>query len=80
MHISVNGVRLLFDAEGAKYVPDGPAMPETLVLLMLHGGRGADHLPRGQLRSCRARAPQLAMALLRGFILRGWITYAARID
>ena len=28
MHVSVNGVRLFFDVEGAKLVPDGPAMRE----------------------------------------------------
>lgn len=43
MHVSVNGVRLFFDVEGAKYVPDGPMMREKPVLLMLHGGPGADH-------------------------------------
>jgi pimeloyl-ACP methyl ester carboxylesterase len=43
MHVSVNGVRLFFDVEGAKYVPDGPVMREKPVLLMLHGGPGADH-------------------------------------
>jgi pimeloyl-ACP methyl ester carboxylesterase len=43
MHVSVNGVRLFFDVEGAKFVPDGPGMREKPVLLMLHGGPGADH-------------------------------------
>jgi len=43
MHVSVNGVRLFFDVEGAKYVPDGPVMREKPVLLMLHGGPGFDH-------------------------------------
>ena len=43
MHVSVNGVRLFFDVEGAKFVPDGPVMREKPVLLMLHGGPGADH-------------------------------------
>ena len=43
MHVSVNGVRLFFDVEGAKLVPDGPAMREKPTLLMLHGGPGADH-------------------------------------
>ena len=26
MHVSVNGVRLFFDVEGAKFTPDGPVM------------------------------------------------------
>jgi proline iminopeptidase len=43
MYVSVNGVRLFFDVEGAKLVPDGPVMREKPVLLMLHGGPGADH-------------------------------------
>jgi pimeloyl-ACP methyl ester carboxylesterase len=43
MHVTVNGVRLFFDVEGAKFVPDGPLMREKPVLLMLHGGPGADH-------------------------------------
>src|SRR5258707_3428686 len=43
MHVSVNGVRLFFDVEGAKFVPDGRVMREKPVLLMLHGGTGFDH-------------------------------------
>jgi proline iminopeptidase len=43
MHVNVNGVRLFFDVEGAKFVPDGPVMREKPTLLMLHGGPGSDH-------------------------------------
>lgn len=43
MHVSVNGVRLFFDVEGAKFVPDGPMMREKATLLLLHGGPGFDH-------------------------------------
>ena len=43
MHVSVNGVRLFFDIEGTKLVPDGPLMREKPTLLMLHGGPGSDH-------------------------------------
>ena len=43
MHVFVNGVRLFFDVEGAKLVPDGPAMREKPTLLLLHGGPGFDH-------------------------------------
>ena len=43
MHVSVNGVRLFFDVEGAKLVPDGPVMREKPTLLLLHGGPGFDH-------------------------------------
>src|ERR1051325_2157903 len=43
MHVLVNGVRLFFDVEGAKLVPDGAAMREKPTLILLHGGPGADH-------------------------------------
>jgi pimeloyl-ACP methyl ester carboxylesterase len=43
MHVRVNGVRLFFDVEGAKLVPDGPVMREKPTLLLLHGGPGFDH-------------------------------------
>ncbi|HXL13218.1 MAG TPA: alpha/beta hydrolase [Bradyrhizobium sp.] len=43
MHVLVNGVRLFFDVEGAKLVPDGPAIREKPTLLLLHGGPGFDH-------------------------------------
>jgi proline iminopeptidase len=43
MHIQVGGVRLFFDVDGAKLVPDGPAMRERPTLLLLHGGPGFDH-------------------------------------
>ena len=43
MRIEVNGVRLFFDVEGAKLVPDGPVMREKPTLILLHGGPGADH-------------------------------------
>jgi proline iminopeptidase len=43
MQVSVNGVKLFFDVEGAKLVPDGPVMREKPTLLLLHGGPGFDH-------------------------------------
>jgi proline iminopeptidase len=43
MHVLINGVRLFFDVEGGKLVPDGPAMREKPTLLLLHGGPGSDH-------------------------------------
>ncbi len=43
MHVVVNGVRLFFDVEGAKLVPEGPVMREKPTLLLLHGGPGFDH-------------------------------------
>src|SRR5512138_2679461 len=43
MHILINGVKLFFDVDGAKLVPDGPVMHEKPTLLLLHGGPGFDH-------------------------------------
>ena len=43
MRVLVNGVRLFFDVEGAKLVPDGAAMREKPTLILLHGGPGMDH-------------------------------------
>lgn len=43
MRVEVNGVRLFFDVEGARLVPDGDVMREKPTLLLLHGGPGLDH-------------------------------------
>jgi|RhiMethySRZTD1v2_1073278.scaffolds.fasta_scaffold24000_5 proline iminopeptidase len=43
MHVTVNGVRLFFDVEGASLVPDGGIMREKPTLILLHGGPGFDH-------------------------------------
>src|SRR6516162_668156 len=43
MRVLVNGVRLFFDVEGARLVPDGRHMREKPTLLLLHGGPGLDH-------------------------------------
>lgn len=43
MYVTVNGVRLHFDVEGAKLVPDGPKMRERPTVVLLHGGPGFDH-------------------------------------
>jgi proline iminopeptidase len=43
MHVTVNGVRLFFDVEGARLVPDGPRMREKPTVILLHGGPGFDH-------------------------------------
>jgi pimeloyl-ACP methyl ester carboxylesterase len=37
------GVRLFVDIDGCGLVPDGPAMREKPVLILLHGGPGFDH-------------------------------------
>jgi pimeloyl-ACP methyl ester carboxylesterase len=43
MRVEVNGVRLFFDVDGAKLVPEGPTMREKPTLILLHGGPGMDH-------------------------------------
>lgn len=43
MHVGVNGTRLFFDVEGAKWIPDGKQMRERPTLVLLHGGPGFDH-------------------------------------
>jgi proline iminopeptidase len=43
MRVQVGDVRLFFDVEGAKLVPDGPVMRERPTLILLHGGPGFDH-------------------------------------
>lgn len=42
MRVEVNGIRLFYDTEGAKLVPEGPAMRQRPTLLLLHGGPGMD--------------------------------------
>lgn len=43
MRVQIGDVRLYFDVEGAKLVPDGAQMRERPTLLLLHGGPGFDH-------------------------------------
>jgi proline iminopeptidase len=43
MRVNVNGVRIFFDVEGARFVPDGHVMREKPTLIVLHGGPGQDH-------------------------------------
>jgi pimeloyl-ACP methyl ester carboxylesterase len=43
MRVSVGGVRIFFDVDGAKLVPDGSGMRERPTILLLHPGPGFDH-------------------------------------
>lgn len=43
MRIDAGGRLMYFDVDGAKLVPDGPAMVERPTILLLHGGPGMDH-------------------------------------
>lgn len=43
VRVGIGDVRLFFDVEGAKLVPEGERMAERPTLLLLHGGPGFDH-------------------------------------
>ena len=43
MRAALRGTEIYFDIEGSGLVPDGPAMQERPVALVLHGGPGGDH-------------------------------------
>jgi proline iminopeptidase len=43
MFAAVRGTRIYFDVEGAGLVPDGGAMRERPVAMVIHGGPGGDH-------------------------------------
>jgi pimeloyl-ACP methyl ester carboxylesterase len=43
MRVTVNGVRLFFEVEGARLRINGDSMREVPTLVLLHGGPGADH-------------------------------------
>jgi pimeloyl-ACP methyl ester carboxylesterase len=44
VRVDIGGdIRLFVDIEGPQFVPDGPRMVERPVLVLLHGGPGADH-------------------------------------
>jgi proline iminopeptidase len=43
MFAAVRGTRIYFDVEGSGLVPDGTAMRERPVALVIHGGPGGDH-------------------------------------
>ncbi len=66
MHVSVNGVRLFFDVEGAKLVADGAAMRERPTVILLHGGPGFDHSMFKPRYSALADAAQLVYLDHRG--------------
>ena len=66
MHVSIGDVRLFFDIEGAKLVPDGPAMRERPTLILLHGGPGFDHSSYKPLFSSLADVAQVVYLDHRG--------------
>jgi proline iminopeptidase len=55
----VRDTELFFDVEGLGWVPDGPALREKPVTVLLHGGPGADHTGYKPTFSSLADATQL---------------------
>jgi pimeloyl-ACP methyl ester carboxylesterase len=43
MRVAVGDIRLYFDVDGCRLVPEGPRMVDRPTLVLLHGGPGADH-------------------------------------
>src|SRR5215470_15526465 len=43
MRALIRGTEIYFDIEGSALVPDGPAMRERPVAMVIHGGPGGDH-------------------------------------
>jgi hypothetical protein len=76
MRVLVNGVRLFFDVEGTKLVPNAPAMRERPTLLLLRPRRRRTRIlcNSNGLPNCRHAvvpdAPERAMAEIRDFIGR----------
>jgi proline iminopeptidase len=66
VQVQVNGVRLFFDVEGAKWVPDGPVRREKPTRLLLHGGPGLDHSSWKPAFSCLTDLVQLVYLDQRG--------------
>jgi hypothetical protein len=57
MRVEVNGVRLFFDVEGARLVPDGPVMREKPTLLLLRSPELSASGPERTERAFRKLAP-----------------------
>jgi len=67
VHVSVRGVRLFFDVDGAQLVPQGAWMRERPTILLLHPGPGFDHaLYKAYLGPLLAERAQVVYLDLRG--------------
>lgn len=66
MYVKVDDVKLFFDVEGAKLVPDGPTMRERPTLVCLHGGPGLDHSSFRPIFSVLSRIAQVIYLDQRG--------------
>lgn len=67
VHVSVRGVRLFFDVDGAQLVPQGAWMRERPTIVLLHPGPGFDHaLYKAYLGPLLAERAQVVYLDLRG--------------
>jgi proline iminopeptidase len=66
MRVQIGDVKLFFDVEGAKLVPEGSSMRERPTLLLLHGGPGFDHSSFKPLFSALADTAQVVYLDHRG--------------
>jgi pimeloyl-ACP methyl ester carboxylesterase len=67
MRIAIRDVKLFFDADGAKHVPEGPFLHERPTALIVHTGPGADHMPyREHLGPALREVAQVLYVDLRG--------------
>ncbi len=73
MKVSVRGIDLFFDVDGAKLVPDGPWMRERPTVLLLHTGPGVDHSPyKDHVGPALAEVAQVVYLDLRGAGRSDW--------
>ena len=78
MHVLVNGVRLFFDVEGARLVPNGPVMREKPTLLLFMAARASTIRSTGPAYSALADIAQIVYLDHRGNgrsedgLQRGW--------
>ncbi|MGI9111001.1 MAG: alpha/beta fold hydrolase [Gaiellaceae bacterium] len=73
MKVSVRGIDLFFDVDGAKLAPDGPWMRERPTVLLLHTGPGVDHSPyKDHVGPALADAAQVVYLDLRGAGRSDW--------
>jgi pimeloyl-ACP methyl ester carboxylesterase len=70
MYVSIDGVKLFSDVEGAGLAPSGPEMRSKPTLLLLHGGPGMDH---SLLDECSHMSwvdqPERVMSAIREFLM-----------
>lgn len=67
MRVDIGGIRLFFDVDGVKLVPEGPRMRERPTVVLVHSGPGFDHsVFKGHLGPKLAAFAQAVYVDLRG--------------